>query len=99
MFSWIKKMFGFETKKQETKIKAPAPQSKKVSVTLPDSGFKNEKESVTRKENVTYSRSKLEGMTKGQLDEFAKERLGLALDRRKSKKFMIEQIQKAQKEK
>lgn len=97
MFGWITRWFGFG--KEE--VVAAVEVKEAVTESVPDSALevsKPKKAKVTKPKKQVTPRTKLEGMTKIRLEEFARNTLNLELDRRKTKTFMIEQIQKAEKE-
>lgn len=80
LLKWIKTLFASKTTSKNTEELEPAPIKSPAH-------FHIEKEYPAR--DVSPA---LEKMTKAQLDVYAKDNLGLKLDRRKKKDFMIEQI-------
>jgi hypothetical protein len=87
MFSWIKSLFGFgkvEVEAPQVEVVAEQPVVEKAPAAKP----KPKKEKLP----------KFSDMTKAQIDEWAAER-GIDLDRRKTKKVMIETLKQKLKEK
>ena len=84
MFSWVKSLFGFG------KVEVEAPQVEEVAevVETPTPAPKPKKEKLP----------KFDDMTKAMIDEWAEAR-GVKLDRRKTKKVMIETLKQKLKEK
>lgn len=98
MFGWIKRFFVKEEVVVETEV-VKETVVETVAETVPDSALDDSKPKAKKPRKKVTPKSTLEGMTKLELDIFARENLGLNLDRRKTKAIMIEQIQKAEKEK
>jgi hypothetical protein len=91
MFSWIKSLFGFgkvDVEVSQTEVVAEAPVVEPVVEKPAPAKSKPKKEKLP----------KFDDMTKAQIDEWAAER-GIDLDRRKTKKVMIETLKQKLKEK
>ena len=88
MLNWIKSLF---VKKIDVKVEDKPKASPKPTE------FHIDRANMAKKK--TKSLPDFNTMTKVELDEWAKKNLGLKLDRRKKKDYMIEQIQTKLKEK
>lgn len=86
MINWIKSLF---TKKDDVKV-----EEKPKASPQPVEFHVDRANTVKKKSTPDFN-----SMTKSELEEWAKKNLGLKLDRRKKKDYMIEQIQTKLKEK
>ena len=86
MLNWIKSLFS---KKEDVKVE------EKPKASPQPVEFHVDRANITKKK----SNPDFASMTKSELEEWAKKNLGLMLDRRKKKDYMIEQIQTKLKEK
>ena len=88
MFDWIKYLFG---KKVDVKVE------EKPKASPQPTEFHIDRANTPKKKSKTLP--DFDTMTKAQIDEWAKKNLGLDLDRRRKKDYMIERIQTKLKEK
>ena len=88
MLNWIKSLFS---KKEDVKVE------EKPKASPQPTEFHIDRANITKKKSKALP--DFNTMTKAQIDEWAKKNLGLNLDRRKKKDYMIEQIQTKLKEK
>ena len=108
MLKWVKKLFGTEQPAQTVTIKPAAEELKTTvaAVTVKTETKKpaakktapkktDDKKSATK--TAKHTRANLEKLNKTQIEALAKAELGVDLDRRKTKEFMIDDFLAAQK--
>ena len=95
MFGWIKSLFGFG------KVEVQEPQVEKVAevVKQPEPVAEKPKPAPKKKAEPKPKQPDFNKMTKAQLETWAKENLGIDVDRRRKKDFIIETIKTKLKEK
>jgi len=95
MFGWIKSLFGFE------KVEVQEPQVKTVAITESNQKDLPEKPKPAPKKKAAPKPKQpdFNAMTKAELEAWAKKNLGIDVDRRRKKDFIIETIKTKLKEK
>ena len=108
MLKWVKKLFGTEQPAQTVTIK-PAEEELKTTVAAvtvkTETKKPAEKKTAPKKtddkksatKTAKHTRANLEKLNKTQIEALAKAELGVDLDRRKTKEFMIDDFLAAQK--
>ena len=80
MFNWLSRLFGNPNSNATKEVKKPAKKIETVTVTKVDAS------------NIKVTKTGLNKLTKAGLEEFAKQNYGVDLDRRKSKKDLVQEI-------
>jgi hypothetical protein len=100
MFTWVKKLFNTEQTVQAATVE---PKVEELKATVAEVAVTTEVKAAPEKAETKavktekFKRAALEKMTKVQIEALAQEKLGVELDRRKTKEFMIDDFLTAQK--
>ena len=100
MFGWIKGLFGIGDE-LEQRIADAVQAELNVEAELEQQPVEKAKPKkvAKKKKQPKKDMPNLDGMTKTELDKYARKELGIRLDKRRKRDFMIEQIENHIKEK